>query len=82
MHDVQCSDNGSSDQHPKQVKQVKHQADFQRNNLQTSWCGVLTDCGTVWRHGCRHRAYMDVLAACPASGEGIAPSTNQVLVHG
>ncbi|MDV7247075.1 hypothetical protein R4K57_01270, partial [Xanthomonas hortorum pv. vitians] len=43
------------------------------------WWGVLADCGTVWRHGCRHRAYMDVLAACPASGEDTAPSTNQAF---
>ncbi|MCC8711708.1 hypothetical protein, partial [Xanthomonas hortorum] len=50
-HNMRCSDNGSTDQHPKQVK---HQANFQQNNLQTSWCGVLADCGTMWRHGCRH----------------------------
>ncbi|QNM60803.1 hypothetical protein XHV734_2013 [Xanthomonas hortorum pv. vitians] len=30
----------------------------------------------MWRHGCRHRAYMDVLATCPASGEDTAPSTH------
>ncbi|MGK4543267.1 hypothetical protein P0972_010260, partial [Xanthomonas hortorum pv. gardneri] len=38
--------------------------------------------GTVWRRGFRHRAYMDVLAACPASGEGAAPSTNRVSMQG
>ncbi|PPU28282.1 hypothetical protein XspCFBP7912_19755 [Xanthomonas sp. CFBP 7912] len=27
-----------------------------------------------WRHGCRHRASMDGFTACPASGEGAAPS--------
>ncbi|MBB5768467.1 hypothetical protein GGR67_002535 [Xanthomonas arboricola] len=41
----------------------------------TSWGGVLAGCGTVWRHGCRHRARRDGFTACPASGEGAAPST-------
>ncbi|AEO42191.1 hypothetical protein XACM_1917 [Xanthomonas euvesicatoria pv. citrumelo F1] len=27
-----------------------------------------------WRHGCRHRAAMDGFMACPAGGEGSAPS--------
>ncbi|QNM60686.1 hypothetical protein XHV734_1891 [Xanthomonas hortorum pv. vitians] len=36
----------------------------------------------MWRHGCRHRAYMDVLAACPASGEGTAPSTDSAFELG
>ncbi|MDT7855015.1 hypothetical protein RQM54_22365, partial [Xanthomonas hortorum pv. vitians] len=52
---------------------------FQQSDQQSFWCGALADCGTVWRHGCRHRAYMDVLAACPASGEGTALSTNQAF---
>ncbi|NYI17660.1 hypothetical protein FHR53_000319 [Xanthomonas arboricola] len=42
------------------------------------WCGVLAACGTVWRHGCRHRASKDGFTACPASGEGAAPSTLRV----
>ncbi|MBB3824594.1 hypothetical protein FHR50_000744 [Xanthomonas arboricola] len=29
-----------------------------------------------WRHGCRHRASTDGFTACPASGEGTAPSTD------
>ncbi|NYI17852.1 hypothetical protein FHR53_000126 [Xanthomonas arboricola] len=29
-----------------------------------------------WRHGCRHRASTDGFTACPASGEGAAPSTD------
>ncbi|AEO42278.1 hypothetical protein XACM_2006 [Xanthomonas euvesicatoria pv. citrumelo F1] len=29
-----------------------------------------------WRHGCRHRAPRDGFTACPASGEGTAPSTD------
>ncbi len=48
---------------------------FQSNHQRTVWCGVLTACGTVWRHGCRHRASMDGFTACPASGKGTAPST-------
>ncbi|WP_219843196.1 hypothetical protein, partial [Xanthomonas arboricola] len=48
----------------------------QNTVFQIFWCGVLTDCGTVWRrHGCRRRAYKDVLAAYPASAEGTAHST-------
>ncbi len=35
-----------------------------------------------WRHGCRHRAPMDGFTACPASGEGTAPSTPRVLLQG
>ncbi|QNM59905.1 hypothetical protein XHV734_1079 [Xanthomonas hortorum pv. vitians] len=52
---------------------------FEQSNRLTLWCGVLADCGTVWRHGCRHRAYMDGLAACLASGEATAHSTNQAV---
>ncbi|CAD0363276.1 hypothetical protein CFBP7900_39220 [Xanthomonas hortorum pv. carotae] len=50
---------------------------FQQSSQLTFWCGVLADCGTVWRHGCRHRASTDGFTACPASGEGTAHSTNQ-----
>ncbi|PPT37121.1 hypothetical protein XarjCFBP7653_15475 [Xanthomonas arboricola] len=32
----------------------------------------------MWRHGCRHRAPRDGFTACPASGEGTAPSTLRV----
>ncbi|MCW2036986.1 hypothetical protein FHR67_001825 [Xanthomonas arboricola] len=35
-----------------------------------------------WRHGCRQRAPMDGVTACPASGEGTAPSTPRVLLQG
>ncbi|QNM58988.1 hypothetical protein XHV734_0125 [Xanthomonas hortorum pv. vitians] len=59
--------------------QRDQQAGFQKSNRLTFWCGVLAACGTVWRHGCRHRAYMDVLAACPASGEGTARSTDHAF---
>ncbi|SYZ50708.1 hypothetical protein CPBF367_00980 [Xanthomonas arboricola pv. juglandis] len=50
---------------------------FRKNSRSTVWCGVLADCGTVWRHGCRHRASTDGFTACPASGEGTAPSTRR-----
>ena len=49
---------------------------FQQSDQQSFWCGALADCGTVWRHGCRHRASTDGFTACPASGEGAAPSTD------
>ncbi len=52
---------------------------FQRSNQQTFWCGALAACGTVWRHGCRHRAPRDGFTACPASGEGTAPSTHSAF---
>ncbi|CAD0307369.1 hypothetical protein CFBP2533_07920 [Xanthomonas hortorum pv. pelargonii] len=32
--------------------------------------GVVSGCGTVWRHGCRHRASTDGFTACPAPGCG------------
>ena len=51
---------------------------FKQSNRSILWCGVLAACGTVWRHGCRHRAPMDGFTACPASGEGTAPSTLRV----
>ncbi|CAD0320145.1 hypothetical protein CFBP498_15550 [Xanthomonas hortorum pv. vitians] len=54
---------------------------FQQSNQQTVWCGVLADCGTVWRHGCRHRASRDGFTACPASGEGAARSSGQTLIY-
>ncbi|NYI19868.1 hypothetical protein FHR53_002771 [Xanthomonas arboricola] len=50
---------------------------LKQNRQPTVWRGVLTDCGTVWRHGCRHRAPMDGLTACPASGEDTTPSTRR-----
>ncbi|MCC8556159.1 hypothetical protein, partial [Xanthomonas hortorum] len=50
------------------------------SNQQTFWCGVLTDCGTVWRYGCRYRAPRDGFTACRASGEGAAPSTHLALI--
>ncbi len=52
---------------------------FQQSDRPTLWCGALAACGTLWRHGCRHGAYRDVLAACPASGKGAALSTHQAF---
>ncbi|MBB4132101.1 hypothetical protein GGR62_002914 [Xanthomonas campestris] len=52
---------------------------FKHSNQRSLWCGVLAACGTVWRHGFRHRAYMDVLAGCPASSEGTPHSTHSVF---
>ncbi|SOU08522.1 hypothetical protein LMG19144_03610 [Xanthomonas arboricola pv. fragariae] len=38
--------------------------------------GVASGGGTVWRHGCRHRASRDGFTACPDAGCGAAPPTN------
>ncbi|MBB4755809.1 hypothetical protein FHT15_000464 [Xanthomonas campestris] len=38
--------------------------------------GVASGGGTVWRHGCRHRASRDGFTACPDTGCGAAPPTN------
>ncbi len=39
---------------------------------------ALAGSGTVWRHGCRHRASRDGFTACPGTGQGSAPSTNRL----
>ncbi|MBB5860413.1 hypothetical protein GGR69_002070 [Xanthomonas arboricola] len=71
MPDVGCSDRIASDQLPDSTRAT---SSFLHDYRFTLWCGGLADCGTVGRHGCRHRAYMDVLAACPAGGEDPARS--------
>ncbi|MBB2759139.1 UNVERIFIED_ORG: hypothetical protein GGR68_003313 [Xanthomonas campestris] len=38
--------------------------------------GVASGGGTVWRHGCRHRASRDGFMACPDTGCGAAPPTS------
>ncbi|CAE6708053.1 hypothetical protein XA1311A_06030 [Xanthomonas arboricola] len=52
---------------------------FQESSRPTVWCGGLAGCGTVWRHGCRHRAPRDGFTACPASGEDAAHSTHRAF---
>ncbi|MBB5675692.1 hypothetical protein FHR64_002755 [Xanthomonas arboricola] len=37
--------------------------------------GAASGGGTVWRHGCRHRASRDGFTACPDTGCGAAPPT-------
>ncbi|SBV49915.1 hypothetical protein XBLMG947_0689 [Xanthomonas bromi] len=64
---------GKSARAPRSALSSKHRP--------TSWRGVPTACGTVWRHGCRHRASTDGFTACPGSGEGTAPSTSSALAH-
>ncbi|NJB94159.1 hypothetical protein GGR72_002538 [Xanthomonas arboricola] len=38
--------------------------------------GAASGGGTVWRHGCRHRASRDGFTACPDIGCGAAPPTD------
>ncbi|MBB3812429.1 hypothetical protein FHY13_000735 [Xanthomonas arboricola] len=38
--------------------------------------GAVSGGGTVWRHGCRHRASRDGFTACPDTGCGAAPPTD------
>ncbi|MFB9111168.1 hypothetical protein QSH39_001215 [Xanthomonas arboricola pv. corylina] len=42
--------------------------------------GVASGGGTVWRHGCRHRASRDGFTACPDTGCGAALPTSLAYV--
>ncbi|MBB3777753.1 hypothetical protein FHY16_000474 [Xanthomonas campestris] len=72
----------STMEHRLHVWCTPHERQLSDECRPTVWGGVLAGCGTVWRHGCRHRAPKDGFTACPASGEGTAPSTLRVLLKG
>ncbi len=65
-HAVCCSDRIASDPLHDSTRAT---SSFSHDHRFTLWSGGLADCGTVWRHGCRHRAPRDGFTACPASGE-------------
>ncbi len=53
---------------------------FQRTSQQTFWCGALAACGTVWRHGCRHRAPGTGSRRVPQAVRAPRPRPTQRLV--
>ncbi|SOU09204.1 Hypothetical Protein LMG19145_00286 [Xanthomonas arboricola pv. fragariae] len=91
-HDVRCSDCGSPVSPSIEFEQ---QASLERSDLKllgtpkqnqvftrpstNARCGVPAACGDPCRHECRQGASTDGCTACPASGEGTAPSTHRAF---